>query len=62
MKGKYNYKQLVNWRDTLTQEIEKNKLLSDLWVSMAASDSMNKVSIGFEEINGSVLEERLKWC
>ncbi len=57
LKGEYSFKQLLKWKDELTHELKHDKLLSDPWVSIVASNTLNKVVMGFDHVNESIIKE-----
>jgi hypothetical protein len=54
LKGKYSYSQLRDWERALTEKVSKSGLP---WTGTAVDDTMNKVFVGFEKIDASLLKK-----
>jgi len=54
LKGKYSYAQLRDWKYALTEKVSKSGLP---WTGTAVDDTMNRVFIGFESIEASLLKK-----
>ncbi len=57
LKGKYSYKQLLEWKRKITEEVQKSAMLNDVWSMVGPDVTQNKIVIGLTVVNESVLVE-----